>query len=106
MKEKDLVELLRSTIESDAIISRLFNLFHIKYKYSIDELNSIIEYGVTNGYLTIEDVNDGSVNYRKIDWKIDNTFQEVLMVKKDVDIKNLFSEKGIVPDAFCKFIDV
>jgi len=53
MKEKDLIELLRSTIESDALISRLFNLFHLDYKYSIKELNSLIDYGVQYGYFTI-----------------------------------------------------
>lgn len=105
MKEKDLIELLRSTIESDAIVSRLFNLYHIKYKYTLEKLNKIIDYGVQNNYFIIENVNDGSINYTEIDWKADNTYQEVLMINKDSNIKQLFSGKGSVPNEFCQFID-
>lgn len=105
MKEKDLIELLRSTIESDAIVSRLFNLYHIEYKYTLEKLNKIIDYGVQNNYFTIENVNDGSIKYTEIDWKADNTYQEILMINKDSNIKQLFSGKGSVPDEFCQFID-
>lgn len=105
MKEIDLIELLRSTIESDAIVTRLFNLYHIEYKYTLEKLNKIINYGVQNNYFTIKNVNDESINYTEIDWKADNTYQEVLMINKDSNIKQLFSGEGNVPDEFRQFID-
>lgn len=104
MKEKDLIELLRSTIEGDAIVSRLFKLYHIEYKYTLQELDEVINYGVQNGYLIIENVNDEMTRYTKIDWRADNTYQEILMVNKENNIKDLFSEKGTVPNDFCQFI--
>lgn len=103
MKEKHLIELLRSTIESDAIVSRLFNLYHIEYKYTLQELNTIIDYGVQKGYFTIENVDDENIKYKTINWSADNIYQEVLMVNKDNYIKGLFSGKGMVPNEFCQF---
>lgn len=105
MKEKDLIELLRSTIESDAIVSRLFNLYHIEYKYALLELNTIIDYGIQEGYFIVENVDDENIKYESIDWSADNTYQEVLMVNRDNIIKDLFSGNGVVPNKFYRFID-
>ncbi|MEG0314543.1 MAG: hypothetical protein RR646_04715 [Erysipelotrichaceae bacterium] len=105
MKEKDIIELLRSTIESDAMVSRLFNLYHIKYKYALQELNTIIEYGIQEGYFIVENVDDENIKYDSIDWSANNTYQEVLMVNSDNLIKDLFSGKGVVPNKFYQFID-
>ena len=104
MKEKDLIEFLRSTIESDALISRIFNLFHLNYKYSIKELNSLIDYGVQNGYFTIEDVEVPNKTYKEVDWKPDNIYQEVLIINEERYIKSLFSGEGTVPEEFKKFL--
>lgn len=105
MKKKDLIEFLRSTVESDAIVSRLFNLFHLKYQYSIQELNSIVEYGLEIGAFTIEDVTDSDKKYVAIDWKGDNIYQELLMTDKSEYIESLFSGEGKIPDDFEKFLN-
>lgn len=105
MKEKDLIELLRSTIECDAIVSRLFNLYHIEYKYALQELNTITDYGIQEGYFIVENVDDENIKYDSIDWSANNTYQEVLMVNSDNLIKDLFSGNGVVPNKFYQFID-
>ncbi len=48
MKKENLVEFLSSIIEEDAIISRLYNLFHIKYGYEIQELDGLVQYGINS----------------------------------------------------------
>lgn len=58
MKKEDLIEFLSSTIEEDAIVSKLYNLFHIEYKYEINYLNDLFQYGVGEKYFFIESVTD------------------------------------------------
>jgi hypothetical protein len=106
MKKKDLIEFLRSTIEGDAIIARIYNLFHLTYKYSLEELEELIQYGVKNNYFTIGDLEDYEKNYSKVEWAEDNVYQEIFMNDKEPYIKCLFSGDGTVPKNFMKFLDI
>ena len=78
MKKENLVEFLSSIIEEDAIISRLYNLFHIKYGYEIQELDGLVQYGISNSNFIIE--------------------------QSDF-IKLLFSENPEIPKDFVQFLD-
>ena len=104
MKKDDLIEFLSSTIEEDAIISRIYNLFHNEWKYSLDELNEIINFGVKNGDLVIENVKDPAIQYDTIDWRLDNVYQEILMVDIYKYMPLLFNENPQVPKEYEKFI--
>lgn len=104
MKKEDLVEFLRSTIESDAIISRLYRLFHLEYGYSLSELSNIIYYGVKKNYFSIENVYDEKIKYEKIDWRLDNIEQEVIMNEPEKYIGRLFSENVEIPEEFLLFL--
>lgn len=104
MKKDDLIEFLSSTIEEDAIISRIYNLFHNEWKYSLDELNEIINFGVKNGDLVIENVKDPAIQYDTIDWQLDNVYQEILMVDIYKYMPLLFNENPQVPNEYEKFI--
>jgi hypothetical protein len=105
MKKQDLIEFLRSTIEEDALISRLFNLFHLQYGYSINELDTIIKFGVDNGYFSIENVGSAAKKYNSVEWVEDNTYQEITMNNEDRFIANLFSEETHVPEEFVQFLE-
>lgn len=104
MKKDDLIEFLSSTIEEDAIISRIYNLFHNEWNYSLDELNEIINFGVKNGDLVIENVDDVTIHYDTIDWRLDNVYQEILMVDIYKYMPLLFNENPQVPKEYEKFI--
>ena len=104
MKKDDLIEFLSSTIEEDAIISRIYNLFHNEWKYSLDELNEIINFGIKNGDLVIENVEDITIHYDTIDWRLDNVYQEIIMVDIYKYMPLLFSKNPQVPKEYEKFI--
>lgn len=104
MKKDDLIEFLSSTIEEDAIISRICNLFHNEWKYSLDELNEIINFGIKNGDLVIENVEDITIHYDTIDWRLDNVYQEIIMVDIYKYMPLLFSKNPQVPKEYEKFI--
>ena len=104
MKKGDLIEFLSSTIEEDAIISRIYNLFHNEWKYSLDELNEIINFGIKNGDLVIENVEDTTIHYDTIDWRLDNVYQEILMVDIYKYMSLLFNKNPQVPKEYEKFI--
>lgn len=104
MKKNDLIEFLRSTIESDAIVSRLYRLFHIEYGYSLEELSDIIFYGVEHGYFSLESVNDERIKYSEIDWRIDNVEQEVIMNEPEKYIRFLFNQNVEIPKEFVYFL--
>ena len=104
MKKDDLIEFLSSTIEEDAIISIIYNLFHNEWNYSLDELNEIINFGVKNGDLVIENVKDPAIQYDTIDWQLDNVYQEILMVDIYKYMPLLFNKNPQVPKEYEKFI--
>ena len=104
MKEQDLIEFLRSTIEGDAIISRLFNLFHLEYNYSIENLNYLIKYGVEKGCFSIEGVDDAEKKYGEVDWREDNNYQEIIMNNEEQYITCLFASAAYIPEDFIKFV--
>ena len=104
MKKQDLMEFLRSTVEGDAIVSRLFNLFHLEYGYSIESLNGLIQYGVENDYFSIENVNDSEAKYKEVDWRKDNNFQEIIVNNEEKYILCLFSAEAYIPEEFTRFV--
>ena len=72
--------------------------------YSLDELNEIINFGVKNGDLVIENVEDATIHYDTIDWRLDNVYQEILMVDIYKYMPLLFNENPQVPKEYEKFI--
>ena len=105
MKKDDLIEFLSSTIEEDAIISRIYNLFHNEWNYSLDELNEIINFGIKNGDLIIADMDDYDKFYDTIDWRLDNVYQEIIMVDIHKYMPLLFNENPQVPKEYERFIN-
>ena len=105
MKKENLVEFLSSIIEEDAIISRLYNLFHIKYGYEIQELDGLVQYGIRNSNFIIENIDNSDVTYDKVEWREDNNFQEVVIIEQCDFIKLLFSENPEIPKDFVQFLD-
>ena len=105
MKKLDLIELLRSTIEGDALVSRLYNLFHLHYGYSINELNTIIKLGTEKGYFSIENVCSSEKKYNDIEWVEDNIYQEIVMNDEGRFIASLFSEEAHIPEEFVQFLE-
>ena len=105
MKKENLVELLSSIIEEDAIISRLYNLFHIKYGYKIQELDDLVQYGVFNNNFIIENIDNSDATYDKVEWREDNNFQEIVIIEQSDFIKLLFSENPEIPKDFVQFLD-
>ena len=104
MRKEHIIELLSSAIEGDGIISVVFNFFHNEWHYSLDELNEIIHFGVKNGDLTIENVKNANIRYDTIDWRLDNVYQEILMVDIYKYMPLLFNENPQVPKEYEKFI--
>ena len=104
MKKDHLIELLCSAIEGDGIISIVFHFFHITLGYSLDELNEIINFGIKNGDLVIENVEDITIHYDTIDWRLDNVYQEIIMVDIYKYMPLLFSKNPQVPKEYEKFI--
>lgn len=104
MRKEHIIELLSSAIEGDGIISVVFNFFHNEWHYSLDELNEIIHFGVKNGDLTIENVKNANIRYDTIDWRLDNIYQEIVMVDIYKYMPLLFNENPQVPKEYEKFI--
>ncbi|ASM36863.1 hypothetical protein [Campylobacter sputorum] len=104
MKKEHLTEFLLSTIEEDAMIDRLFYLFHDKWKYSLEELDEIINFGIENGDLLIADMKNYDKYYDKVDWNINNPYQEIIMVDIYKYMPLLFSKNPVVPKEYEKFI--
>lgn len=104
MKKIHIIELLSSAIEGDGIISVVFHFFHITLGYSLDELNEIINFGIKNGDLIIADMDDYDKFYDTIDWRLDNVYQEILMVDIYKYMPLLFNENPQVPKEYEKFI--
>ena len=105
MRKEHIIELLSSAIEGDGIISVVFNFFHNEWHYSLDELNEIIHFGVKNGDLVIADIDDYDKFYDTIDWRLDNVYQEILMVDINKYMPLLFNDNPQVPDEYKKFVD-
>ena len=104
MRKGHIIELLSSAIEGDGIISVVFNFFHNEWHYSLDELNEIIHFGVKNGDLTIENVKNANIRYDTIDWRLDNIYQEIVMVDIYKYMPLLFNKNPQVPKEYEKFI--
>lgn len=104
MKREDLIEFLSSTIEEDAIVSRLYNLFHIEYKYEIKILNDLVQYGVENKFFSIENVVNPNERYNEVEWKSDNTYQEIIMNDDEEFVNCPFSTNPCVPKGFTQFL--
>lgn len=105
MKKEDLIEFLSSTIEEDAIISRLYNLIHIEYKYELKLLDDLVQYGVEKHYFSIESVAHSDETYDKVEWKSDNNYQEVIMTDHEEIVECLFSSNTQIPEDFTKFLN-
>lgn len=103
MIEEDLLELLISILEEDAIISRLYNYFHIHKQYEIAVLNEIIDYGIEKQIFEIENVEDDNHSYFTVDWSSDNTYQEIILSNSEQYIPILFSDNPTLPEEFEKF---
>lgn len=97
MKKKDLIEFLQSAIEEDAIVSRVYMLFHLDYNYPIEELNDLITYGVNNNYFIISNVANPKQTYKEVNWEKDNSYQEITMKNEEKNIPYLFSEDVHIP---------
>jgi len=78
MDKIDLIELLQSFLEEDAIVSRIFSYFCLKKNYNIALLNDIISIGLRENILIIINSSDEQIEYDRIEWKKDNTYQEVV----------------------------
>ncbi|MBP2620092.1 hypothetical protein ACVRXQ_12180 [Streptococcus panodentis] len=104
MKTEDLIELLQSILEEDAIISRLFTYFHLHKEYEISDLNKIIEIGITEKVFLIINVTDESIEYKRIEWSESNTYQEVIFSNPQDYIPSLFSNPVQIPDLFLKCV--
>lgn len=104
MKKEDLIEFLSSTIEEDAIISRLYNLFHIEYEYEIQFLNDLVQYGVENNYFSIESVDNYDKKYSEVEWSGENNYQEIIMNGHEEFVECLFSNDPCIPEEFIKFL--
>ena len=104
MRQEHIVELLSSAIEGDGIISVVFKFFHIDWGYTLEELDLIINFGIKNGDLLIEDMHNENKHYDKIDWRLDNVYQEIVMVDIYKYMPLLFSKHPTVPDPYRQFI--
>ena len=105
MRKENLVEFLSSIIEEDAIISRLYNLFHIRYGYEIQELDNLVQHGVKNNNFIIENIDSSDVTYNKVEWSEDNNFQEIVIIENSDFVRQLFSETPEIPKDFVQFLD-
>ena len=105
MRKENLVEFLSSIIEEDAIISRLYNLFHIRYGYEIQELDNLVQHGVKNNNFIIENIDSSDVTYNKVEWSEDNNFQEIVIIENSDFVRQLFSETPEIPKVFVQFLD-
>jgi hypothetical protein len=103
MKKKDLIELLSSIVEEDAIISRIYNLFHEKLHYDIQEIERILQYGILQNIFVISDVNNPEKHYDSIIWERANIYQEITLIDDKEFIHYLFKEKPELPLGFSRF---
>ena len=93
MDKIDLIELLQSFLEEDAIVSRIFSYFCLKKNYNIALLNVIII-----------NSSDEQIEYDRIEWKKDNTYQEVVFRNPEKYVPVLFSEAILIPEPFSQFL--
>ncbi|ASM38550.1 MAG: hypothetical protein SPI03_02055 [Campylobacter sputorum] len=52
----------------------------------------------------IENVNDINIHYDRVDWRLDNTYQEIVMIDIYKYMPLLFSSNPVVPKEYEKFI--
>ncbi|MGC6767122.1 hypothetical protein [Enterococcus sp. LJL51] len=104
MKQEDLIEFLSSVIEEDAIIARIYKLFHSEYNYELSFLEGLVKFGVENNYFSIEDVTNPEVVYSAVDWRSDNVYQEILLGEDTHILDNFFSKDRHIPKEFKKFV--
>ena len=67
MDKIDLIELLQSFLEEDAIVSRIFSYFCLKKNYNIALLNDIISIGLRENILIIINSSDEQIEYDRIE---------------------------------------
>ena len=104
MDKIDLIELLQSFLEEDAIVSRIFSYFCLKKNYNIALLNDIISIGLRETILIIINSSDEQIEYDRIEWKKDNTYQEVVFRNPEKYVPVLFSEAILIPEPFSQFL--
>ncbi|BDR59371.1 hypothetical protein [Xylocopilactobacillus apicola] len=104
MKKEDLIELLSSIIEEDAVISRIYNLFHVYYKYEIKLLDEIVKYGIQNGFFDVEAPGDSDKLFTEIKWSQNNISQEIILNGHEEVIKMVFAKKPKIPKLFTCFL--
>lgn len=107
MKENDLLELLQSILEEDAIISRIYSYFVVYKNYTEDTLKTIVSYGVNKNIIeVIQTLDDSIIDHFSIDWKEENTFQELIFKEEYYAYYQtiLFSEEPKIPSEFVQFI--
>ncbi len=75
MDKIDLIELLQSFLEEDAIVSRIFSYFCLKKNYNIALLNDIISIGLRENILIINS-SDEQIEYDRIEWK------KIILIRK------------------------
>ena len=100
MDKIDLIELLQSFLEEDAIVSRIFSYFCLKKNYNIALLNDIISIGLRENILIIINYSDEQIEYDRID----NTYQEVVFRNPEKYVPVLFSEAILIPEPFSQFL--
>lgn len=104
MKSEDLRELLLSIAEEDAIISRLYTLFVVKKGYHLELINNIIMHGMSIGWFEMLSVETGDTFDMPIDWKGDNTYQEIVFCDIEFATNQLFNNSNDIPDVFRLFL--
>ena len=104
MKEEDLIELLTSILEEDAIVSRLYTYFYKHLNYPLELLVSIINFGLEEGFFQVVDTESNDTIIESINWQADNIEQEILMCDENQFMNNLFNNKPSVPEEFQQFI--
>lgn len=103
MTPEDLLEMLMSIVEEDAIIARLYRLFYIIRGYPLDVIKSIVLTGMEEHYFDVETIDGQAVNYRDIIWEEDNNQQE-LIVSSDKLSSLLFTSPPMIPAEFQTFL--
>jgi hypothetical protein len=59
---------------------------------------------VAIGWFEIVNVENDNIPYTNIEWRIDNSFQEVVFCDNDFAVKTLFTQESGIPVLFKKFI--
>ena len=105
MKKNDLIELIQSILEEDAIINRLFHLFHLNKGYKISTLEEIISIGVKQGILLVLNTTDENTKYHHVDWSYNNNYQELIFANPEIYIPMVFSNDIRLPEIFLPFAE-